>query len=313
MSRSQRFPPRRLATVAAMLAFAGAPTSSRAQRPAWAQNLDTVPVRAERVAQNIYLLHGAGSDITVAVGPDGALLVDAGLVQQGPKVVAAVRALTDRPIRYVIDTHFHFDHSEGNEALARAGAVLVSHENLRRRLATPQMIEIIAYEQKASPVEGLPALTFTDSVTFRLNGDTVTAFHVPRAHTDGDAVVHFRRANVLSMGDLFMSPAYYPFLHLRAGASIDGLVAGIERAIAISDERTRVIPGHGPVSDRGALRAYRDMLVTVRDRVRRHVASGATLQAVLAARPSAEFDAKWGTGITAAQFVEAVFRSVSQP
>ena len=271
-----------------------------------------MPVRAERVAEGVYVLTGSGGNITVAAGPDGALLVDAGLVQQGAKVVAAVRALTSQPIRYVIDSHFHFDHAEGNAALARAGAVVVAHRNVRRRLATPHVVDVVTYEQPAAPPDGLPAVTFTDSVTLHLNGDTVTAFHVPRAHTDGDAVVHFRRANVVHMGDLFMAPTRYPYIHLEAGGSIDGLVAAVERALAVSDERTRVVPGHGPVVDRAALRAYRDVLVAVRDRVRRRVAAGATLQDVLAARPSSEFDARYGTGLVKApRFVESVYRSLT--
>jgi glyoxylase-like metal-dependent hydrolase (beta-lactamase superfamily II) len=250
------------AALATVLAVVSA-HPARAQRPAFAQHLDTVPVRAERVTDGVYVLRGSGGNITVAVGPDGALLVDAGFEQQGPKVVAAVRALTDRPIRYVVDTHFHFDHAEGNAALAVS--------------------------------------------------DTVTAYHVPRAHTDGDAVVHFRRANVVAMGDLFMAPTRYPYLQLEAGGSIEGLIAGVERALAVSDARTRVVPGHGPVVDRAALQTYRDVLVTVRDRVRRRVDAGATLQAVLAGRPSAEFDAGYGTGlVNGPRFVEAVYRSLTR-
>lgn len=305
-----------LAAAGAVVATVLAPVGARpahAQRPIWAQQLDTVPVRAERVTENLYLLTGAGGNITVAVGPDGALLVDAGLVQQGAKVVAEVRTITDRPIRYVVNTHFHFDHAEGNAALAGSGAVAVAHESVRRRLATPQTIGALTYEQPAAPAAGLPALTFSDSMTFRLNGETVTAFHVPRAHTDGDAVVHFRRANVVSMGDLFMAPTNYPYLQVEAGGSIDGMIAALDRALAVSDAHTRVIPGHGPVTDRAAVRAYRDVLVTVRDRVQRRVAAGATLQAVLAARPSDEFDARYAGGlINGPQFVESVYRSLAR-
>jgi glyoxylase-like metal-dependent hydrolase (beta-lactamase superfamily II) len=213
-------------------------------------------------------------------------------------------------VRFVLNTHWHGDHTGGNENLGRAGALIVAHDNVRTRMSTDQFMNNLADTVKASPRGALPVVTFSDTVTFHINGDEVRAFHVPPAHTDGDAIVHFRRADVVHMGDTYFN-GLYPYIDLSSGGSVDGVIAAADRVLAMAGEGTRIIPGHGPLSGRAELRAYRDMLSTVRDRVRGLAREGKTLQQVQAAKPSAEFDAKWGGGFMKPDsFVRVVYGSV---
>lgn len=259
-----------------------------------AQNLDSVQIRTERLADGVYALRGSGGNIGLAVGPDAVFVIDDQFAPLTPKILAAIAALTDRPVRFVLNTHWHFDHTGGNENMGKAGALLVAHDNVRRRMSTRQFIEFIKREELPAAPGALPVVTFTDAVTFHVNGDEVAAIHLPAAHTDGDAAVYFRRANVVHMGDVYVRG--YPLVDLSSGGSLSGVVRGVDRILALINDSTKVIPGHGASADRAALRAYRDMLATVRDRVRHQVTAGASLEQVLASKPTAEFDAAWGRG-----------------
>jgi cyclase len=262
---------------------------------ALAQNPDSVPILTERLAEGVYALRGQGGNIGLAVGVDAVFVVDDQFAPLTPKILAAIAALTDRPVRFVLNTHWHFDHTGGNENMGKAGALLVAHDNVRRRMSTRQFIEFLEREEPASPPGALPIVTFSDAVTFHINDDEVTAVHLPAAHTDGDAAVYFRRANVVHLGDVYVRYGY-PFIDLSSGGSLSGMVRGVDRMLALINDSTKVIPGHGATADRTALRAYREMLATVRDRVHRQVASGASLEQVIASRPTAAFDAAWGGG-----------------
>ena len=263
--------------------------------PAAAQGPDfeKVQIKTEKVAEGIWVLAGAGGNIGVSVGADGVFLIDDEWAPMTPKVKAAVAALSDRPLRFILNTHWHPDHTGGNKDLGEAGALIVAHDNVRLRMSTDQFIEAMGMKFPPSPAKALPVVTFNDAVTLHVNGDDVEAFHVPPAHTDGDAIVHFRRAGVVHMGDLFFN-GMYPFVDLSSGGSFEGFIAAADRALALG-EGTRIIPGHGPVGTRADLRAYRDMLVTVRDRVKPLVQGGKTPAEVVAARPTADLDAKWET------------------
>jgi glyoxylase-like metal-dependent hydrolase (beta-lactamase superfamily II) len=273
-------------------------------------NYDTVQIRTIKVSDGVYMLMGVGGNIGVSVGTDGVLMVDDQYAPLSDKIKAAVAALGG-PVRFVVNTHWHWDHVGGNESLLRSGVVTVAHENVRRRMSVEQFVPPLNRHVPASPVGALPLVTFADSVTFYLGGDSIHVFHAAAAHTDGDAIIWFRRANVIQMGDIFFN-GRYPFVDLSSGGSLDGVVAAVDRVLALADANTKIIPGHGSLADRATLQAYRDMLVTVRDRIKRAVTAGQTLEQVQAAKPTAEFDAVLGKGtITPTLFVQILYTDLA--
>ena len=274
-------------------------------------NFDSVTVATAHVAGGVYVLTGAGGNIGVSVGENGVFLVDDQYAPLTPKIIAAVKTIRDEPIQFVLNTHWHGDHSGGNENMGAAGALIVAHENVRKRMSAEQFLEMFNWRTPPSPPAALPVVTFTHAVTFHLNGDEIHAFHVPPAHTDGDAIVHFRSAKVVHMGDIFFN-GMYPFIDISTGGSIDGMIAAVDRVLAMVGDDAKVIPGHGPVATRSDLKAYRDMLVGVRGQVRPHVVAGRSLERAIAAKPTAQFDAKWGKGFLAPdQFVELVYKDLA--
>jgi len=300
----RRRTPRAAPMLFAAVAFA---SPAAAQGP----DFEKTQIKTEKVAEAIWVLAGAGGNIGVSAGADGVFLIDDEWAPMTPKVKAAVTAISDQPLRFILNTHWHPDHTGGNKDLGEAGALIVAHDNVRLRMSTDQFIEAMGMKFPPSPARALPVVTFNDAVTLHLNGDDVQAFHVAPAHTDGDAIVHFRRAGVVHMGDLFFN-GMYPFVDLSSGGTFEGFIAAADRALALG-EGTRIIPGHGPVGTRADLRAYRDMLVTVRDRVKPLVQAGKTPAEVVAARPLADLDAKWGQGFMKPdKCVEIVAQSLSR-
>jgi glyoxylase-like metal-dependent hydrolase (beta-lactamase superfamily II) len=276
------------------------------------QGLDTVQIRTVKVADGVYMLMGAGGNIGVSAGTNGIVLIDDQFAPLSDKIKTALAAINQGPIRFLLNTHWHGDHTGGNENFAKSGVVIVAHENVRHRMSVEQFIAAFGSKVPPSPETALPIVTFTDAVNFYLNGDSISALHVAAAHTDGDVVIYFRRANVVHMGDTYFN-GRYPFIDLSSGGSIDGLVAAVDRVLAMTDQHTKYIPGHGELSGRAELAAYRDMLATVRDRIRKLSRQGKTLAQVKAAKPSAEFDATWGTGfITPERFVEILYDNLSK-
>jgi len=262
---------------------------------ALAQNFDSVQVRSQHLAGGVHMLTGAGGNIGLVVGDDAVFVVDDQFAPLTPKILAAIRSITPAPVKFVLNTHWHFDHTGGNENIGKVGALIVAHDNVRRRMSTDQFIEALNRREPASPRAALPVVTFTDAVTFHLNGDSVVAIHVPPGHTDGDAIVFFTRANVVHMGDLFLS-AGFPFVDRSSGGSIDGVIGAAAKVLGMTSAQTKVIPGHGPLADRGRLQAYHDMLVTMRDRMRREVSARRTIEQVLASNITAEYDKEWPGG-----------------
>jgi glyoxylase-like metal-dependent hydrolase (beta-lactamase superfamily II) len=277
-----------------------------------AQNFDTVQVRTIKAGEGVYMLQGLGGNIGVSSGPDGVILVDDQYAPLTEKIRAALAGLNPGPIRFILNTHWHFDHTGGNENFGKGGVVIVAHENVRRRMSAEQFMTSFPQVVPASPSGALPVVTFTDAVTFYYNGDSISAFHVPPAHTDGDVIVWFRHANVIHMGDTFFN-GRYPLVDLASGGSSDGFIVAADRVLALSDANTKIIPGHGPLGDRVALQAFRTMMMTVQGRIKQAIAAGRTLDQVKAAKPTADFDAVWGNGrITPALFVEILYQDLSR-
>jgi cyclase len=260
-----------------------------------AQNFDSVQVRVQHLAGGVHMLAGAGGNIGLVVGDDAVFVVDDQYAPLTPKILAAIRTVTPAPVKFVLNTHWHFDHTGGNENMGKVGALLVAHDNVRRRMSTDQFIEALNRREPASHRAALPVVTFTENISFHLNGDSVIAMHVPPAHTDGDAVVFFTRANVVHMGDLFFSAAF-PFVDRSSGGSIDGMIGAAAKVLGMTSAATKIIPGHGPLADRARLQAYHDMLVAMRDRMRREIAAGRTIEQVLASNITAEYDKEWPGG-----------------
>ena len=272
---------------------------------------DTVRIQTIPVASGVYMLVGQGGNIGVSVGEDGVFLVDDQFAPLTGKIIDAVKAISDKPIRFLLNTHWHGDHTGGNENFGKAGVIIVAHDNVRQRMSVEQFIARFNSRTPPAPKPALPVVTFNDAATFHLNGEDIHAVHVKNAHTDGDVLVHWQKANVLHMGDTFFNGSY-PFIDLSTGGSITGLIDATATGLAFADEQTRIIPGHGPLAAKSDMVAYRDMLVAVRDNVKQLIAAGKTLAQVLAAKPTAAFDAKWGNGFMKADdFVTTVFESLT--
>jgi len=274
------------------------------------QDFSKVEIKSAPLRDGLHLLTGAGGNMVASVGDDGSFLIDDQYAPLSEKIAAALSKLGRMPLRFVINTHWHGDHTGGNEALGKAGTVIVAHANVRKRMSTEQFIAAFERKVEASPAAALPVVTFTEGVTLHLNGDDAMVVHVANAHTDGDALVKFARANVLHMGDTWFHGGY-PFIDLSSGGSIDGLLTALDRGLALSDAQTLIVPGHGKVGDRAALQAYRDVLRTARERIAKLKAAGKTKEQVIAANPTAEWDETWGKGfIKPAQFVGFVYDSL---
>lgn len=288
---------------AALLATAGA---------ASAQDASQVTVRVEKIAPGVAVLFGAGGNIGLSHGADGNIIVDDQFAPLTDKIVAAIATLDPDPVRFVINTHWHFDHTGGNENFGKRGAVIFAHDNVRTRMEAGQFMAAVNQRIPPAPGAALPVVTFADGVTMHLNGDTLHVVHVAHAHTDGDALVHWRRANVLHMGDTFFLRESFPFIDLGSGGSIDGLIAATGRALAMTNAASRIIPGHGPVATRADLAAYRAMLVDVRGKVAAGIAARRTKAQIVASKPAASYGMPSGF-IKPDGFVEAVYDSLRKP
>jgi glyoxylase-like metal-dependent hydrolase (beta-lactamase superfamily II) len=294
-----------------LLAFVCLVPGARADE---ADRFADVTIETTVLADGLAMLTGAGGNLALAWGDDGAFLVDDQYAPLTERILAAVGALTDRPVRFVLNTHWHGDHTGGNEHLAAAGGLIFSHANVRRRLSTEQFTAFFDRTTPPTPAAGLPVVTFTDSLAFHLAGGEVRVFHVPHAHTDGDGVVHFVDQDVVHAGDVVFY-GLYPYIDVAAGGTIDGLIAAARTIRGLCGERTRVIPGHGPLLTAVELDEYLAMLTGVRDAVAAAVAdTGGDLAAVQAAQPAAPWDEAWGhTWLTSDQFVELVHASLDGP
>lgn len=258
------------------------------------QDFSQVEIRAEHAGGNVHALFGAGGNIGVLRAPDGVVLIDDQFAPLTDKILAAVTAIDARPIRFLINTHWHGDHTGGNENLGAAGVLIVAHDHVRERLANPQTFSNAARNTEARPAEALPVVTFSDEVALHL-GEETRAYHVPHAHTDGDSLIHFVDSNVLHMGDTFFN-GRYPFVDLESGGNLLGVIDAGKLALALVDAETAIIPGHGPLARRGDLEAYIEVLETAVERVGALIDEGKSLEEIVAAKPMADHDEAWGSG-----------------
>jgi len=286
-----------LAALGAACAIAAAPAAAQ-------QDFSKVEVKATKITNNIYMLTGAGGNIGLSVGEDAAFIVDDQFAPLTPKITAAIAQITPKPVKFVLNTHWHSDHAGGNENLGKAGALIVAHHNVRKRLNSDQVIDFFNLKSKPEPKDALPVITFSADMSFHMNGEEIRAIHMPNAHTDGDAVVHYMGSDVIHMGDIYFN-GFYPFIDTGSGGSADGVVAACDRVLAVATDKTRIIPGHGPLSNPAEMKAYREMVAAISGRVKGLAAQGKTLDDIKAAKVTADFDEKWGKGfIKPERFVE---------
>ena len=273
----------------ALLAAVAAPLS-------WAQNdFSEVQIQTTRLADGIYMMVGAGGNLGLSVGEDGAFLIDDQFAPLSGKIMAAIAEVTDADVEFLLNTHWHGDHTGGNEAFGNAGAIIVAHDNTRVRMTTEQLREIFNQTYPPSPAAALPIVTFDDEMTFHWNGETIRAFHVAPAHTDGDVILHFEDADIFHMGDTFFN-GLYPFIDVDSNGDINGIIAAGYRVLSMSNPNSQIIPGHGPMATPADLREWLQVLRATRESMQSLIDKGLSEDEALAARPTAEFDEAYGGG-----------------
>ena len=269
----------------------------QAVHDAFGWDFSKAEITTEKITENIHVLFGFGGNILVSTGKDGVLLVDDQFPQVKYKIMSAIRKLGGRSIDYIVNTHWHFDHAEGNNAFGPDGASIVAHENSRELMLNPKPINLsfIVYPQQPYPLDAVPEITFKDQMNLYLNGDRIELYHFGNAHTTGDAAVYLRDSNVLHMGDVF-NMSGPPFVDADNGGSIDGIIRFCEEVLKVVNDETIVVPGHGPISTTDDMQIYIDMLVVVRDRIQSQIAEGKTLVEILASDPTKEWRDMYGEG-----------------
>ncbi len=271
---------------------------------------DEILVQSTEIVPGMYMLDGVdgkfvGGNMTVVIGADGVVLIDDGLPPTGPALLDAIARLTPEPVDFLINTHVHGDHTGSNLAMHSHGATIVAHDNIRTRL-----LEMTGDE--ATPAGALPEITFSDSVTFFLNGHEAFVFHVQNAHTDGDAVIHFRDINVIHAGDVVFN-RLFPFIDLESGGSVEGFLAAQDKVIAIADDDTIIIPGHGSLATKADVKLARDMLADSQSRIRKLVDAGLSEDEIVAKNPLADYHEVWNWGfITTERMTRSIVQSLTQ-
>lgn len=260
-----------------------------------AQDFSKVEIATTRLGDTTYMMEGSGGNLGLSIGDDAVFLIDDQFAPLSEKITAAIAKLTAKPVRFILNTHWHYDHTGGNENFGKAGVVIVAHENVRKRMSSEQFIEFMRTNVPAAPKVALPLVTFASSLSFYLNGEEIRAIHVPPAHTDGDAIVQFVKSDVIHMGDTYFN-GMYPFIDTSSGGAVDGVIAACDQALGIATDQTKIIPGHGPLSNKAELKAYREMVATVAARIRKMIADGHKLEAITASDATKDFDDKWGKG-----------------
>ncbi len=278
------------------------------------QDFDSVLIEATDLGSGVYMLMGSGGNMGLSVGEDATILIDDQFALLTDRIIAAVAEITETPISHVINTHWHFDHTGGNENLGEAGATIIAHDNVRVRMESGQESQLLNRKIEPAAKVALPVITFSEDMTMHLNGDTLRVLHVANAHTDGDAILFFENANVVHMGDVYFS-GRYPFIDPESGGHVDGVIAAFDRVLDLIDDDTKVIPGHGPLASKTEVKQTRDMLVDVRSRIQAEIDAGKDLDAILAGDPLADLREAWepeGTFVNAEMFTRLMHLMLTQ-
>ncbi len=307
------FPARLLGAPATAHALPPSPSDLLAYMRAW---FNTFPMETQKLADNLTMFDGPGGAVVVLNGPDGKFVVDSFVAPAWPRLKEALDGLGNAPVKYLIDSHWHFDHTDNNAHLHAAGATVLAHENTKKRMSEPHDLPVLyrgpngvlaGLHFDPSPAEALPQQTFPDSYKLQANGETLALQHVAAAHTDTDIYVHFEKGNVIQMADLFFN-GMYPYIDPGTGGKISGMIAAADKILSLADNDTKIVAGHGPLGNKADLTKYRDMLVTTRDRVEKLKSAGKSAQEAVAEKPFADLDAIWGTGIiNGDQYVQIVY------
>jgi glyoxylase-like metal-dependent hydrolase (beta-lactamase superfamily II) len=270
--------------------------------------MGAAPIETTKLGERLVMLSGPGGNVVVLHGPGGKVVVDGFVQPAWNRLKTMLDGLDEAPIKSLINTHWHMDHTDNNANFRNAGAGVIAHENTRKQMVLPH--DLLGMHFDPFPSGALPTQTFPASMNLQLNGESMVLSHVAPAHTDSDILVRFEKADVLHMGDVFFS-GFYPFIDASTGGNINGMIAGAAKGLTLAGARTQVVPGHGPLGHRGSLEAYHNMLTSIRDRVQKDKKAGKTLADVQAAKPSAEFDAAWGKGMMAPDaFVALVYNTL---
>jgi cyclase len=277
---------------------------------------NAVPMETQELADNVTMFDGPGGAVTVLNGPEGKFIVDTFVAPAWPRLKEALDGLGSAPVQYVIDTHWHFDHTDNNAHLQAAGATVLAHENTKKRMSEPHDLPVLyrgadgalaGLHFDPSPAEALPQQTFTDNYKLQANGETLALQHVAPAHTDSDIYVHFQKANVISMGDLFFN-GMYPYIDPGTGGTINGMIAAADKILSFADNSTKIVAGHGPLGNKADLTKSRDMLIASRDRVQKLKSAGKSAEEAVAEKTFADLDPAWGNGIiNGEQWVQIVY------
>ena len=277
------------------------------------RDFSKVEIKTHALGHNTYELEGEGGNITIAVASKGVIMVDGEFAPLHDKIKAAIAALTPNPVRYLVNTHFHGDHSGGNAPFATEGATIVAEANVKKRLAEGTTNGLTGAKTPPAAPEALPKRTYDTSMTLKLGNRTARLGHPAHAHTDGDTYVYFADANVLATGDVFTN-GRYPNIDFANGGNIKGMIAGVDIYLKLANDETKIVPGHGPVANKAMLREYRVMLVAARDRVAKLIKEGKSEQAAVAAKPMSDYDAKLGASEQqATNFIRVVYNSLKPP
>ena len=271
---------------------------------------NNVKITPTRLTDQIYMLTGKGGNIGLCIGEDGTFLIDDQFAPLTPKILAAIKSVGGEQPRFLINTHFHGDHTGGNENIGRKGTLIFAHNNVRERLGAGSFIQEFKKKRPALNPEGLPVITFSEDISFHMNNDTIHAIHVPAAHTDGDSFIHFEKSNIIHTGDVFFN-GFYPFIDVQHGGSLKGMIKAVDKILLLADDSTKIIPGHGPLADKAQLISYRKMLQTAFERLRKLKAEGKTAKEAAEMEPLEDLDETWGDGLFETdRWIEIIYSGV---